>query len=121
MFPQLSLLFPTNIADTLFIILNDVCFLEAFNKRIQFTFQTILKTIDKRLYDLLVLAKIVGDKSMKSAYYFLSKSTSVIEHDEELCALKQELIERAKQSLNFMDYHVCIALPKRIVDFCAKL
>ena len=104
--------------DTLFIILNDVCFLEAFNPRIQETFRIILKSMDRRLFDLLTFAKIIGDQSIKSAYYFLTKCP---EQDEELAAVKQELIDRAKRSLNFMDYHVCLVLPKRIVDFCAKL
>jgi hypothetical protein len=102
---------PSELSEIIFIILNDICLIDSF-KSLNYVFSTILTHFDKSLYDIYSLSNEICE-SMKSACDFLNKNDQL--------NLKDELIQMAKKSLNYMDFHVCKQLPVRIVEFCSKM
>ncbi|RMZ94709.1 rotatin, partial [Brachionus plicatilis] len=105
---ETSILIPGELAETIFIILNDICLLDSF-KSLSHVFPTLLINLDKNLYDIYILSNEICD-SMKCACEFLQNFS---QHS------KQDLVQLAKKSLNFMDYHVCVELSAKIVEFAS--
>ena len=100
---------PNDLSEIIFLVLNDICLVDSF-KSISMVFSAILVNLDRNLHDIYLLSNDICD-SMKCACDFLLK------HDQ--MNLKVELVEMAKKSLNYMDYHVCVELAGKIIEFCS--
>jgi hypothetical protein len=108
---ETSLTLPNDLSEIIFLILNDICLIDSF-KSINMVFSTILINLDRTLYDIYMLSNEICD-SMKCACDFLLKYDQM--------NYKSELVKMAKKSLNYMDYHVCVELAGKIIEFCSKV
>lgn len=97
---------PGELSETVFIILNDICLIDSF-KSFSNVFPNLLINLDKNLYDIFILSNEICD-SMKCACEFLLSFNQ---------SSRQDLVYLAKKSLNFMDYHVCLELAEKIIEF----
>lgn len=102
---------PSELNETIFVILNDVSLIDSF-KKLRFTFKSILNHLDPDLNEINEISNEICI-SMQSACHFLMQADQLI-----LC---DKLIELAKKALNYMDYFVCKQLPCKIVEFSSKL
>ncbi|CAF1113592.1 unnamed protein product, partial [Brachionus calyciflorus] len=107
-----SVLIPSELAETIFIIVNDICLSESF-KSLNSILPNLLVNLDKNLFDIYELSKEICD-SMKNACQFMQKWN----HQQ---ISKETLIIMAKKSLNYMDYHASIDLANKIIEFSSNL
>ncbi len=108
---ETSLTLPNDLSEIIFLILNDICLIDSF-RSISMVFSTILINLDRTLYDIYVLSNEICE-SMKCACEFLLKYDQM--------NYKVELVKMARKSLNYMDYHVCVELAGKIIEFCSKV
>ena len=102
---------PGELSETIFLILNDICLLDSFTS-ISCILDTILNHIDPGLSEIHLLSNEICD-SIRNACKFLLNYRKT--------NMNEALIEMAKKSLNYMDYHKCKELPVSIIEFSSNL
>ena len=109
---------PSEMASTLFAMLNDTPLVESF-RELAATFATLLRHQDRSLHDIYTLSDEIC-ASMSAACGFLLKCDEPRRRQHQQHNNSGELLEMAKRSLSYMDYHVCTQLPGCIVNFCSQ-
>ena len=103
---------PGELSETIFLILNDISLLDSFGN-LSCVLSTILSHIDPTLSEIYSLSNEICD-SIKHACQFLMQCKQQV-------SPVASLIEMAKKSLNYMDYHKCKQLPGSIIEFCSHI
>lgn len=103
---------PSELSETIFLILNDICLLDSFTN-ISCVLMAILNHVDPSLSQVHLLSNEICD-SIRNACNFL------MQHKEHSIST-ETLLEMAKKSLSYMDYHKCRQLPESIIDFTSRL
>lgn len=104
-------LMPTELTETFFLVLNDQTVCDSF-RPVSDTFANVLSHLDQSLYQIYLYSNEICE-SMKNACEFL------LNYDQK--NLAHDLVRMARSSLNYMDYHVCLDLTGKIIEFCSKL
>lgn len=103
---------PGELSETIFLILNDICLLDSFTS-ISCILGTILNHIDPGLSEIHSLSNEICQSIRNACSFLLNHKQPNVTYDA--------LIDMAKKSLNYMDYHKCKELPLSIIEFSSNL